>query len=110
QMTEIVELAQEDADRPTGPLRHRAGSQLGVDFPARLVEVVVCPYEQPALVEYQGRMVRETIGRGAYNGIQRRAGSNKVRANRDHDITRPVGYATRFEPSRDEGLVAEIRI
>jgi HK97 family phage prohead protease len=101
-VTEILEA--------TETLRFRSGAQLGVNFPERLVEVVVAPYEEPALVEIRGRMVSETIARGAYNGIQRRAGSNGVRANRDHDITRPVGLVTRFEPSRQEGLVAEIKI
>jgi HK97 family phage prohead protease len=93
------------------PLRFRSGTQLGVNFPKRLVEVVVAPYEEPTLVEVRGRMVSETIARGAYNGIQRRARSSKpVHANRDHDITRPVGLVTRFEPSREEGLVAEVKV
>jgi HK97 family phage prohead protease len=108
-MTETLEQ-QELEQRPAGPLRFRSGAQLGVSFPQRLVEVVVSPYEEPALVEYRGRMVSETIARGAYNGIQRRAGSNGVRANRDHDITRPCGKVIAFHPSRDEGLVAEIKM
>jgi HK97 family phage prohead protease len=113
-MTEIVDQELEGpengAERATGPLRFRSGTQLGVNFPERLIEVVVSPYEEPALVEYRGRMVSETIARGAYNGIQRRAGSNRVRANRDHDITRSVGWISRFEPNREDGLVAEIKV
>jgi HK97 family phage prohead protease len=103
-MTEIA------VEQSTQALRFRSGSQLGVNFPERLVEVVVAPYEEPALVEVRGRMVSETIARGAYNGIQRRAGSNRVRANRDHDITRPVGNVVRFDPGSQEGLVAEIKV
>jgi HK97 family phage prohead protease len=94
-----------------GPLRFRAGSQLSVSFPERLVEVVVSPYEEPALVEYRGRMISEMIARGAYNGIQRRARSSKpVVANRDHDVARPVGKVIAFHPSREEGLVAEVKV
>jgi HK97 family phage prohead protease len=113
-MTEMVDQetgAQEAIEQARGPLRFRSGTQLGVSFPQRLVEVVVSPYEEPALVEYRGRMVSETIARGAYNGIQRRARSSKpVHANRDHDITRPVGKVVAFHPSREEGLVAEVKM
>jgi HK97 family phage prohead protease len=98
------------AEQATEPLRFRSGTQLGVSFPKRLVELVVSPYEEPALVEYRGRMVSETIARGAYNGIQRRAGGNSVRVNRDHDITRSCGKVVAFHPSREDGLVAEVKI
>jgi HK97 family phage prohead protease len=114
-MTEIVDreltAPENGSEHATEPLRFRSGSQLGVNFPERLVEVVVSPYEEPALVEYRGRMISETIARGAYNGIQRRAKSSKpVHANRDHDITRPVGKVIAFHPSREEGLVAEVKV
>lgn len=66
------------------------------------------PYEEESLVEWQGRMVTEICSRGAFDGIERRA--NRVRVNRDHDLSRTVGRALSFHPSRDEGLVAEIRI
>jgi len=111
-MSEIMEQdvaePENGSERARGPLRFRSGTQLGVSFPKRMVELVVSPYEEPALVEHKGRMVREVIARGAYDGIQRRA--NKVRANRDHDIARSVGTVAVFHPSREEGLVAEVRI
>ena len=66
------------------------------------------PYETETVVEHRGRMVREIVSRGAFDGIERRA--NRVRVNRDHDVTRTVGRALTFFPSRDEGLVAELRI
>ncbi len=93
---------------PTGELEYRAVTQLGVDFPKRIIELVVMPYEIEALVEYQGRMIREVCAAGAFDGIERRA--NRIRVNRDHDVTRTVGRAVALHPSREEGLVAEIRI
>ena len=45
---------------------------------------------------------------GAYDGIERRA--NRIRVNRDHDVTRTVGRAVSFSPGRSEGLVAKLRI
>lgn len=95
-------------DQPTGQLEYRAAQQVGVNFPARTIELIVMPYEREAMVAYQGRMIRESVATGAFDGIERRA--NRVRVNRDHDVTRTVGRAVRFWPSREEGLVAAVRI
>jgi HK97 family phage prohead protease len=94
--------------QPVGDLEYRAATQIGVSFPKRTIELIVMPYETETVVEHHGRMVREIVSKGAFDGIERRA--NRVRVNRDHDITRTVGRALRFHPSREEGLVAELRI
>jgi len=91
-----------------GELRFRAAQQVAVSFPDRTIELIVTPWESPALVPFQGRMVTEIFSRGAYDGIERRA--NRVRVNRDHNLERTVGRAVAFHPSRAEGLVAQIRI
>src|SRR5580765_5113202 len=96
------------SEQPTGQLEYRAATQIGVDYQQRLVELIVMPYETETVVEHQGRMVREVVTAGAFDGIERRA--NRVRVNRDHDVTRTVGRALRLHPSREEGLVAELRI
>ena len=93
---------------PRAPLEYREASLVGVNFAQRTVEVVAVPYEEEALIEYRGETWRESFLRGAFDGIENRP--NRVRANRDHDKTRTVGKAISFWPSRDEGLVAEIRI
>lgn len=95
-------------ERPTGQLEYRTAKQIGVNFPERTIELVVMPYEEETVVPFEGRMVREVCSRGAFDGIERRA--NRVRVNRDHDITRTVGRALRFWTSREEGLVASLRI
>lgn len=97
-----------EQETPRGQLEYRAATLTGVSFPDRTIELVVMPYETEALVPFQGRMVREICSAGAFDGIERR--SNRVKVNRDHDITRTVGRAVRFWPSREEGLVAEVRI
>jgi HK97 family phage prohead protease len=106
-MSEILALA------PAGELRFRTAEQIGVSFPKRTIELIVMPYEQEALVPHpdkSGRMVYEVISRGAFDGIERRA--NRVRVNRDHyhPDTTVVGRAVAFHPSRQEGLVSEVRI
>lgn len=97
-------------DKPQAPIEHRyAGVTVdAVDQAQRLVTVVAVPYEEPALVEYRQEMWHEVFERGSFDGIEKRP--NRVRANRDHDKTRPVGKAMRFWPDRPEGLVAELRI
>jgi HK97 family phage prohead protease len=96
------------SEQPTGELEYRDARQVGVDFPRRTIELIVMPYEEETLVPWQGRMVREVFSRGAFDGLERRA--NRIRVNRDHDVTRTIGRAVAFYPARDEGLVAEIRI
>jgi HK97 family phage prohead protease len=93
----------------TGELRWRTATQLGVSFPARTIELIVVPYEAEATVTDRGpKPVIELFGRGAFDGIERRA--NRIRVNRDHDLKRTVGRALKLHPSREEGLVAELRI
>ena len=94
--------------QPTGVLEYRTATQTAVNYAKRIVELIVMPYETETVVEHRGRMVREVVSRGAFDGIERRA--NRVRVNRDHDIKRTVGRALTFFPARDEGLVAELRI
>lgn len=92
------------------PLWKRAAKLLDVSFPERTIELVVVPYETPLEVPWGGRRVRETIARGAFDGIQRRA--NRVPVNVDHSETVPstIGRAVAFHPLRAEGLVAEVKI
>ena len=92
----------------TDELWIRAASNMAVSFPDRTIEVVVMPYEELTVVEHKGRMVEEIVARGAFDGIERRP--NRVKVNRDHDVTRTCGRTMAFHPSRTEGLVAEIRI
>jgi HK97 family phage prohead protease len=97
-------------ERPEGDTWTRSSELLGVSFPERTIEMVVMPYDSPTFVAWGARRIRETIARGAFDGIERRA--NRVRVNVDHEETVPatIGRAVAFHPSRDEGLVAEVKI
>lgn len=79
-----------------------------VNFPKRIVTVVAMPYERPTDVLYGSRMVTEVVSRGAFNGIEKRAG--QIRANRDHSWDKVVGKLVGLHPSRKEGLVTEVRM
>jgi HK97 family phage prohead protease len=95
----------------------REAQIVDVSFPDRTIDLVVIPYDTEAVVpfpppqpgvQWKGRMVRELITRGAFAGVEQRP--NRVKVNRDHDVTRTVGRAVALHPSRPEGLVAEVRI
>jgi phage head maturation protease len=93
---------------PLAPVEFREAAVTEVKFPQRIITIVAVPYEEPALVEYRGEMWEESFERGSFDGIEKRP--NRVRANRDHDKRRTVGKVNNFWPSRDEGLVSEVRI
>ena len=95
-------------DTPRPPVEYRNAVVADVDFTERVVSVVAVPYEEEAVVEYRGELWKESFLRGAWDGIENR--SDPIRANRDHDKTRTIGRALRWFPSRDEGLVGEVRI
>src|SRR5688572_24539944 len=97
-----------DTRSPKPPTEFREALVAAVNFSQRLVELIVVPYGEEAIVEYRGEMWRETSLRGAFDGVEKRPG--RIRANRGHDKARTVGKAVALWPSRDEGLVAEIRI
>jgi HK97 family phage prohead protease len=90
------------------PIEFRSAEVAGVNFAQRIIELVAVPYEQEAIVEWRGELWHETFARGSFDGIQTRP--NRVRVNRDHDKTRTIGKAVAFHPSRDEGLVTELKI
>src|SRR5580765_5364947 len=79
-----------------------------VNFPKRLVELIVMPYESETTIGYGGRSITEICSRGAYDGVDLR--TSRIRVNRDHVIGDVVGKTVALHPSRLEGLVAELRI
>lgn len=98
-------------DTPRPPLEIRDSAVVtGVDFAQRIIEMVAVPYNEEAVVEYRGELWEESFAPGSFDGIETRKEPNLVRVNRDHDHTRTVGKVVRFFPSREEGLVGEVRI
>ncbi len=106
-MTEL-EPSPAQTGAPTAAVEFRSSNVAGVNFAQRIIEVIAVPWDQEAAVEYRGEMWLERFIRGAFDGIEKRAG--RVRVNRDHDGRRTVGKVASFYPSRDEGLVAAVRI
>lgn len=90
------------------PLEFRQATVTGVNFDQRIITLVAVPYEEEATVEYRGELWKESFLRGSFDGIEGHEG--RIRANRGHDKNRTVGKAVKFWPSRQEGLVGDIRI
>ena len=102
------ETTEIEPGRPAGELWIRSAQLVDVSFAERTIEMIVIPYDTRTLVAYKGRMVHESIDRGAFAGIERRA--NRVRVNREHERMQTIGRAVAFHPSREEGLVSEVKI
>jgi HK97 family phage prohead protease len=89
-------------------LEFRSAIPTGVSYPKRQIELVVMPYETEAQVVHKGRSIREIVSRGAFQGLD--AAHRRILVNRGHLIDKVVGKATRFDLSRQDGLVAEVQI
>jgi len=101
-------MTDQPTEQPPGELWHRAAELVDVRHADRIIELIVIPYEREAVVPYEGRMCRETISRGSFDGIERRA--NRIRANREHKRELTFGRAVALHPTRSEGLCAEIKV
>jgi HK97 family phage prohead protease len=102
------DIVDEGIQRPKAPVELRSADVADLNLGQRLVTVIVAPYEQETPVMWQGEVWTEMFERSAWNGIEKRP--NRVRANRAHDRRMTCGKAVKFFPSRQEGLVAEIRM
>jgi phage head maturation protease len=89
-------------------IEFRTAQVADVSYPKRTVTVIVAPYETPTVIHTATGSFTEVVSRGAYDGVQRRAGS--IRANRDHDWEKLAGRITALYPDRDEGLVADVKM
>ena len=95
-------------DAQDAPILFRSSTVADVNYSQRIIEVIAAPYNEEAVVPWRGEAWREMFLRGAWDGIEKRP--NRVRANRDHDMSRTIGRVINFWPSREEGLVAAVRI
>jgi len=94
--------------RERAPIEFRSANVDSVDHDQRIITILAVPYESPGTVLYRGEVWNEVFSRSAFNGLE--SMPNRVKANRDHDKTRPVGKAINFWPGHDKGLLAEIKV
>jgi Caudovirus prohead serine protease len=89
-------------------IEFRAAQVAEVSFPNRTIELIVMPYEQETEIVERGREFTEIVSRGAFVGVEQR--TSQIKVNRGHRIDAVVGKTLALHPSRDEGLLAEVRI
>lgn len=97
------------AERQLVEIRSGDGQQVAdVNYPKRIVTVVAMPYERPTQIREPSRSYEEVVSRSAFAGIEKRPST--VRANRDHSWDKVAGKVVALHPSRQEGLVAEVKM
>ncbi len=84
----------------------RTAQLAGVDFPHRIIELVVMPYESPTVIKESGREFTEVVSRGAFENIS--ASRRRISVNRDHRVTDVIGKAVKLNPDHPDGLRAEV--
>jgi len=109
--------ASEETENRKAPIESRSATVEDVNFPERMIEVLAVPYGQEAIVEYRGQVWRETIERGAFDGIEKRP--NRIKVFRDHEDgphlrgtgrAGLIGKVVSFSPEPPEGLIAQAKI
>jgi HK97 family phage prohead protease len=91
-------------------IEYRAATVAEVSWPKRTIELVVMPYESPARISEHGRTFEEIVSRGAFEGVEERTSQIKLNLDHERRMASTVGRAVALHPSRQEGLVAEVKI
>jgi HK97 family phage prohead protease len=79
-----------------------------IDFKQRLIDVIAVPWEKEARVFWRGDFWTEVFERGAFDGVESRAG--QIRVNREHRKGDTVGKIVEFDPAHKDGLFVRVRI
>lgn len=88
--------------------RDQYGTITDVRYAERIIDLLVVPYNEEAVVEYRGGLVIESVLPGAFAGLE--AVPDRVTVNRDHDRGRPVGLATEVRTDSPDGLMASVYV
>jgi phage head maturation protease len=86
----------------------RAAVVQDVDARQRLIDVLAVPWNEPGQVFWRGEIWTEIFHRGAFDGVQERAG--RIRVNREHTKGATVGKIVVLDPQADAGLTAQVKI
>jgi HK97 family phage prohead protease len=90
------------------PVEVRTATVEHVSYPERIVDILVIPYDEPAVVEYRGALVEESVAPGAFGAITNRA--RKFTVNMNHDPERWLGTVLTLDGANDKGLRAAIKM
>lgn len=95
------------AASPTEILQ-RASTVTEVDTRQRLIDLLAVPWNEPGQVFWRGDIWTEIFHRGAFDGVEERAG--RIRVNREHTKGATVGKIVALDPHNETGLAAQVKI
>ena len=84
------------------------GSFTDVDRKQRVIDLIAVPWDSAAEVWWRDDVWSEVFERGAFDGIEARAG--QVRVNREHVKGQTVGKIIEFDPAHADGLFARVKV
>lgn len=93
---------------PTAEILERAATVSDIDTRQRLIDVLAVPWNEPAQVFWRGDLWTEVFHRGAFDGVEERAG--RIRVNREHTKGATVGKIVELDPRHQDGLQAQVKI
>jgi HK97 family phage prohead protease len=93
---------------PTTEILERAAVVSDVDSRQYLIDVMAVPWDEPAQVFWCGELWTEVFHRGAFDGVEERAG--RIRVNREHTKGATVGKIVGLDPHDEVGLRAQVKI
>ena len=91
-----------------GPVEIRTATIEAVAYPDRTLDMIVVPYDEWVPVEWQGRVIEESVAPGAFGAIRNRA--RKFLVNMEHDPTRWIGTVLDLNPAHPTGLRATVKV
>lgn len=95
-------------NEPHGPVELRAAAITDVGYPDRTIELIAVPYDEWTPVEYNGRVVEESIAPGAFGAVTNRA--RKFTVNLEHDPDRWIGTVLEMRTADPKGLRTRLKI
>ena len=93
---------------PAGAVEERrsVGSIEEVRFPERLITILAMPYNTPT--PRASNKYIEEFAPGAFHGLEHRNG--RIRVNREHVLTAPVGRVETWYADRDDALIGTLKV
>ncbi len=91
-----------------GPVELRSAAIANVSYPERMIDLVAVPYDEWAVVEYEGRLIEEMVDPAAFGMVQNRA--RRFLVNMEHDPARIVGNVRELRSEPKQGLLTQIKV
>lgn len=94
-----------------GPVEIRTATLDTIETSQRLIDLVAVPYDTTATVEYDGRLIEESVAPGAFDGVHNRVAQGRIKqVFLEHRRDEWVGRVAALDTRRTDGLGATLKI